>query len=244
MRASSGLLIAAVIAFSLAPSAVPAQTPSTPAWGTASESSEVVSAWDMQTPDWGTTWLHDETTQYRFLTSAGLLYAGLHVPNGAAVDYIELDACDTSVTNQVSGGLLRSAAGVTDVLAFVSTGGTEADGCSRWRVDLLTPETADTQTYDYTAYATNDSFDGSTTIGAVRVYYRLQVSPAPGAATFGDVPTGHPFFQFVEALAASGVTAGCGSGNFCPDAPLTRGQMAVFLSKALGLHWPVESGTN
>ena len=28
------------------------------------------------------------------------------------------------------------------------------------------------------------------------------------------------------------------SGNYCPDAPLTRGQMAVFLSKALGLHWP------
>jgi S-layer homology domain len=74
--------------------------------------------------------------------------------------------------------------------------------------------------------------------------HHLQVSPAPGAATFGDVPTGHPFFQFVEALAASGITAGCGNGNFCPDAPLTRGQMAVFLSKALGLHWPVESGTN
>ena len=32
--------------------------------------------------------------------------------------------------------------------------------------------------------------------------------------------------------------AGCGSGNFCPDSPLTRRQMAVFLSKALGLHWP------
>ena len=44
--------------------------------------------------------------------------------------------------------------------------------------------------------------------------------------------------EFVEALVASGITAGCGNGNFCPDAPLTRGQMAVFLSKALGLHWP------
>src|SRR4029078_7759205 len=132
MRASPGLLIAAVIGFSLAPSAVPAQPPSTPAWGTASESSEVVSAWDMQTQDWGTTWLHDEATQYRFLTSAGLLYAGLHVPNGAAVDYIELDACDTSVTNQVSGGLLRSAGGVTDLLAFFLTGGTTPRGRLVW----------------------------------------------------------------------------------------------------------------
>ncbi|HEX4441167.1 MAG TPA: S-layer homology domain-containing protein [Thermoanaerobaculia bacterium] len=68
--------------------------------------------------------------------------------------------------------------------------------------------------------------------------YRLQVSPAPGTATFGDVPTSHPFFQYVEALAASGITGGCGSGNYCPDTPVTRGQMAVFLSKALGLQWP------
>jgi hypothetical protein len=65
-----------------------------------------------------------------------------------------------------------------------------------------------------------------------------QVSPAPMAATFTDVPTTHPFFRFVEALFASGITAGCGSGNFCPNDPVTRGQMAVFLAAALGLHFP------
>jgi hypothetical protein len=63
----------------------------------------------------------------------------------------------------------------------------------------------------------------------------LPVSPAPGTATFNDVPTNHPFFRYVEALYASGITAGCGSNNFCPDAPVTRGQMSVFLAKALGL---------
>jgi len=73
---------------------------------------------------------------------------------------------------------------------------------------------------------------------AVRVYYRLQVSPPPATATFNDVPVGNPYFQFVEALAASGVTAGCGGGNFCPDAPVTRAQMATFLARALGLYWP------
>ena len=75
-----------------------------------------------------------------------------------------------------------------------------------------------------------------------RVLYRRQVSPAPSTATFNDVPISHPFFQFVEALAASGITAGCGTGVYCPDAPLTRGQMAVFLAKALGLHWPAVAG--
>ena len=72
----------------------------------------------------------------------------------------------------------------------------------------------------------------------LRVNWHRQVSPAPSTATFGDVPTSHPFFQFVEALVKAGVTAGCGGGNYCPDAPLTRGQMAVFLAKALGLQWP------
>jgi len=72
------------------------------------------------------------------------------------------------------------------------------------------------------------------------VQYKLQVSAAPGTATFSDVPMSHPFFQFIEALAASGITAGCNLAppQFCPDAPVTRGQMAVFLSRALGLHWP------
>ena len=64
-------------------------------------------------------------------------------------------------------------------------------------------------------------------------------SRQPGAATFpNDVPTGHPFFKYVEALAAAGMTGGCGSGSYCPDSPMTRGQMAVLLGKALGLHWP------
>ena len=73
---------------------------------------------------------------------------------------------------------------------------------------------------------------------AVRVGYRLQVSIPPATPTFNDVGVGDPAFQFIEALAASGITAGCGGGNFCPDATLTRRQMAVFLAKGLGLSFP------
>lgn len=72
----------------------------------------------------------------------------------------------------------------------------------------------------------------------LQVSWTRQVSPAPATASFADVPTSHPFFPYVEALVKSGVTGGCGSGNYCPDSPLTRGQMAVFLAKALGLQWP------
>jgi hypothetical protein len=85
-----------------------------------------------------------------------------------------------------------------------------------------------------------DTVDGAHYQGlyTVTVRYRLQVSPAPATATFADVPTGHLFFQYIEALAASGITGGCGGGNYCPDNPVTRGQMAVFVAKALGLHFP------
>jgi hypothetical protein len=72
----------------------------------------------------------------------------------------------------------------------------------------------------------------------VRVRWFRQVGAAPASATFADVSPTHPYFRFVEALASSGITAGCGDGNFCPDSPMTRGQMAVFLSVALGLHFP------
>jgi hypothetical protein len=56
-------------------------------------------------------------------------------------------------------------------------------------------------------------------------------TPGPRSQAFGDVPTGHPFFAFVNKLASLGVTTGCGGGNFCVDAPVTRGQMAVFVER-------------
>jgi hypothetical protein len=73
--------------------------------------------------------------------------------------------------------------------------------------------------------------------GGVQITWKRQVSASPPTPTFGDVPPSDSGFPHIEALAASGITAGCAGGNFCPNATLTRRQMAVFLSKALGLHW-------
>jgi len=56
--------------------------------------------------------------------------------------------------------------------------------------------------------------------------------------TFADVPATNLYFRAIEALAASGITSGCGGGNFCPDQPVSRGELAKFLANALGLHWP------
>ncbi len=50
-------------------------------------------------------------------------------------------------------------------------------------------------------------------------------------AVFGDVSCTDPDARHIQLVAAKGVTGGCGGGNYCPDANLTRAQMAVFLVK-------------
>jgi S-layer homology domain len=210
-----------------------------PSYGVDSPSIAIVSAWDMEPFESQTTWASSELNTYRYLTNAGVLFGAIHVPQGASLLSIELDACDTSATEGVGASFGRvDSAGYT-LLAFVQTGDPGTPGCSRFAADVTPgPETVDNYLYQYIVSVQNATFDGSTSIGAVRVVYKLQVSPAPANATFNDVPTTDPAFQFIEALVASGITAGCGSGNYCPDAPLTRRQMAVFLAKALGLQWP------
>ena len=58
--------------------------------------------------------------------------------------------------------------------------------------------------------------------------------PLVGGNRFADDDSS-PFEGAIESLAAAGVTSGCGAKNFCPNAPVTRGQMAAFLQRALGL---------
>ena len=60
-------------------------------------------------------------------------------------------------------------------------------------------------------------------------------TPPPCAGVFADVTCPSQFAAWIEQLAAEGVTAGCGGGNFCPDDPNIRGQMAAFLVRVFGL---------
>jgi M6 family metalloprotease-like protein len=58
--------------------------------------------------------------------------------------------------------------------------------------------------------------------------------PACGAAPmFTDVPVTSPFCKWVEELARRGIAGGCGGGNYCPSAVVTRGQMPIFMLKTL-----------
>jgi hypothetical protein len=88
----------------------------------------------------------------------------------------------------------------------------------------------------------NTYTDASVTVGTVYCYrvraYNVAGSSPPSnqacslALTFGDVSINYWAWRYVEALVAAGVTTGCGSGHYCPDGPVTRAEMAVFLLKA------------
>jgi len=57
--------------------------------------------------------------------------------------------------------------------------------------------------------------------------------PAVGVSTgFTDVATDYWAAAWIKQLAAEGITGGCGTGIYCPDATVTRAQMAIFLLKA------------
>jgi hypothetical protein len=57
--------------------------------------------------------------------------------------------------------------------------------------------------------------------------------PPPATGTlFADVPANAFAAAFIERLVAEGITGGCGGGNYCPNLPATRAQMAVFLLTA------------
>ncbi len=234
MRKRPGVISVILSGFA---SALVAAGPTTPSWGTQGNSHYSVTAWDMQPINSSVTW--DNTGNgYRYRTGpSGGFMGAAHLPQGALIDEIGLEACDDSVEGEVAFSLFRMDYAGATLLATASTGTTETPGCTFVISSLPVPETVDQASYRYIVVGGNNTADGQTTFGVVHVQYSLQVSPAPSSPTFNDVPLTDPGFQFIQALVFSGITAGCGNGNYCPDAPLTRRQMAVFLSKALGLYW-------
>ena len=184
----------------------------------------------------------DLTGPGRYLTggTGHWFIAPLTLPSGVLVTAIEVDACDTNPSQEVElflnkcppheAGMhpdrerrdgSRRHAGLP-VLYHRRPGGRRNARSDELRV----PPPCLSQR------------DGtSLSLDVVRAYWQRQISPAPATATFADVPTTHPFFRVIEALAASGITTGCGGGNFCPDGVVTRQEVAKFLARALGLSY-------
>ncbi len=59
------------------------------------------------------------------------------------------------------------------------------------------------------------------------------VPPPCTTPLFADVPCSNPQAPWINEIARRGITAGCGSGNYCPGSQVTRSEMAVFLLTTL-----------
>jgi hypothetical protein len=70
----------------------------------------------------------------------------------------------------------------------------------------------------------------------LRAVHGAAFVPEAYAGAFGDVQAGDYNADYIQSFFDEGYTAGCGGGNFCPDAAHTRGQTAVFILR--GIHGP------
>jgi hypothetical protein len=184
------------------------------------------------------------TTNCQYVEGAGdgNVYPGfpLHLPQGASVQYIRIFYYGNDVSVNIGAGFYKMSTDGTYTLIQALSPAATAGGATYEQFGPFseTIDNSPSSGYTYNILASLEKSGAATTrIYKFYLYYKLQISPDPAYATFSDVPVGAFGHRHVEALVASGITTGCGGGNFCPNQPLTRVQMAVFLAKALGLHW-------
>jgi hypothetical protein len=192
------------------------------------------------TSSYSTDLILDDGNGYRYYApnpGSRAMAAPVQLPSGSHILVVGISGCIASpgdlvvaLYDNLSEG--QGSGGGTNIATF----NTPDTGCvfEGVNVDYLYPQNGGHTLYAVIYWAGNH-FDGSTRFNNLYVSYLPEVSPAPATPTFADVPTTDAGYQYIEALNASGITGGCGNGNFCPNA---RRQIAIFLAKALGLHWP------
>lgn len=213
-----------------------------------------IPAGDFQAEDYVDGWIGPDGYLYGTAGSDVRVATALILPDGAVITRICFATRDSSVTPLLLYVSLRADKLVpggegpsSKPLAVVDSSAHSGYGSSclsvdppitiRDRIDVDGDGTQDAAAYRVGVFLTDPGTDASLAFAAVEVTWHREVSPPPPMPTFADVPETDGGWPQIEALAASGMTAGCGGGAFCPDATLTRRQMAVFIAKALGLHW-------
>ena len=83
--------------------------------------------------------------------------------------------------------------------------------------------------------------DETVTRGQMAAFLTRAIDLPPGESVDFTDDDGNPFEDAIERLAASGITRGCNphaNDRFCPNRPITRAQMAAFLTRALPIEVP------
>ena len=174
-------------------------------WGTTSDNYVSIPAHELQLVVGGEGAANTSTFARSCAASPCLWAGGVHLPTGAEIMSLDVSACDSSATASV-GFALRTVPRTPGPVGTVVSATTGASGCIVSQVPVSPSVQVSTVNNGYLVQVTADAGVSWTQL---RVRYRLQVSPAPATASFPlDVPTTHPFFRFVEAMAASGLTGG------------------------------------
>lgn len=185
-------------------------------------------------------------------SGSGYLWAPVILPSGAKVCWMNAFVQDASASADISVYLYRTTGGAgssPNVELLASTQSSGSAGYGYVQAAVAPDYIGQPACHTISNYAYSDANGGQyfvevyfgdtagLAIRGVELRWQRQISPAPATATFTDMPTTHWAFQAVEALKASGITTGTSSTTFSPDQSVTRAQMALFLARALGLHW-------
>ncbi|HEX4439714.1 MAG TPA: S-layer homology domain-containing protein [Thermoanaerobaculia bacterium] len=174
---------------------------------------------------------------------------GTHFVNGATVTFGGVAGTSPAVTDETDMTVVAPAlpAATVNDITLTNTDGTAGTLKKAWIVDFLDVPPAQ-QFYSFVTTLVSNAITvgvGGGNYGVDAPTLRQQMAvfllkgrhgicyvPPPCAGTFPDVPCPSTFADWIEALAAEGITGGCGGGNYCPQNPVRRDQMAVFLLKA------------
>lgn len=176
--------------------------------------------------------------------SSDALWAPIFLPTGASIDWLDLYSYDADAVNNISATIRRwtgyggaATPTFTDLITTTSSGSGGYQYTSGWVLPahIVNNDVRYGGGAQYSVVITTVPGNSTLQFKAVDIWWTRAIAPAPATASFTDVPTTAQFFREIEALAKSGITQGCTATTFCPDATVTRRQMAAFLARAMGL---------
>jgi len=174
--------------------------------------------------------------RYRASGSAATTVAPVRLPSGAHLYRAQLFYYDNSSMYYATATLYRYQYNNTSTLLDSCSGSTSATpgytACIMYpNVTIQNGDSVYQLRVQLTGVTSHLRFMG------VRLYWKRQIRTGL-SHPFTDIGHLPQLWQdSIAALRASGITSGTTATTYSPDANVTRGQMAVFFARALGLYW-------